>query len=77
MKHDEGGQSFAMSSLSKKSAGEREWGRRVGDSDESILREHGGGGGLERRRDLGRRDSVRNGGIMRTTDVVITRGEGR
>ncbi|KAL5378295.1 hypothetical protein DPSP01_009227 [Paraphaeosphaeria sporulosa] len=79
MKHDEGdgeGQSFAMSSLSKKSTGDKDWGKRAGDSDESILREHGGAFDIRRERELARRESIRNGGIMRTTDVVITRGEG-
>jgi N-methylhydantoinase B/oxoprolinase/acetone carboxylase alpha subunit len=71
MKH-EGEQPFAMSSLSKRSTADQEWVKRA-DSDESILRKHGGGG-YGRRERAARRESVRNGGIMRTTDVVITRG---
>ncbi|KAL1603523.1 hypothetical protein SLS60_005111 [Paraconiothyrium brasiliense] len=72
-KQEDQGNSFALSSLSKKGTGDSEWKR--GDSDESILREHGGAYGREgeRQRDAARRLSVRNGGIMRTTDVVITR----
>ncbi|KAF2437350.1 hypothetical protein P171DRAFT_373490 [Karstenula rhodostoma CBS 690.94] len=73
MKHGEG-QSFAMSSLSKKSTADKEWGKR-GESDESILREHGGGFEIRREREPARRESIRNGGILRTTDVVITRFE--
>lgn len=75
MKHDEG-QSFAMGSLSKKSTADKEWGKR-GDSNESILREYGGAFEIRRGRELARRESIRNGGIMRTTDVVITRVEER
>lgn len=67
-------ESFVLSSLSKRSTVEQEWSKR-GDSDESILREHGGGWGVAggREMNLARRESIRNGGIMRTTDVVITR----
>ncbi|KAL5385047.1 hypothetical protein PMIN06_012856 [Paraphaeosphaeria minitans] len=84
MKHDEGdgegegeGQSFAMSCLSKKSTADKDWGRREGCSDESILREHGGAFEMRRGRERAPRERAGNGGIMRTTDVVITRGEER
>lgn len=75
LKQGEGTNSFALSSVSK--SGEaygKEWtkkGSRGGESDESILRlEQEVGMG---RRDVERRQSVRNGGIMRTTDVIVTR----
>ena len=79
LKQEEGANSFAMDSLSKKSTGDsygKEWGRGGGkgldESDECIWRlEHGVGVG---RGEMARRESMRNvGGIMRTTDVVITR----
>ena len=79
LKQEDATNSFALSSLSKKSTGDsygKEWTKRgtraMEESDECIWRlEHHSGPG---KRDFGRKESTRNaGGIMRTTDVVITR----
>lgn len=66
-----GGESVALSSVGKRSAGEggREW-KGGNESEECIWRVEQGVG----KREVERRESMRGGGgIMRTTDVVITR----